>query len=268
MADSISALTGAVANQNTTTAAKRSTTSELGKNDFLNLLVTQLKYQDPLQPTDDKEFIAQMAQFSSLEQMQNLNTSFTATKAFSLIGKQFQATITKDDGTNEVVTGVAEKVKLQSGKAYVVSNGKEIPIEQVTEVSESSTKSQSIVDLMGLIGKNVTGTLFDTEGDSIPLDGSVSGLETQNGVNFAILNGVTPKEFEAVIPNGLSTTQADYLKDNIGKVVKINIKNSLGQTVTTEATVKSADAIDNKVIATFDGIGVSVNYINVINQSK
>jgi flagellar basal-body rod modification protein FlgD len=49
---------------------------KLDKNAFLNLLVTQLQNQDPLNPVEDKEFIAQMAQFSSLEQLQQLNQKF------------------------------------------------------------------------------------------------------------------------------------------------------------------------------------------------
>lgn len=68
--------------------------SGVGKDDFLKLLVTQLRFQDPMNPMEDKEFIAQMAQFNSLEEMQNLNRNLSAqnefaqlTQASSLIGK-------------------------------------------------------------------------------------------------------------------------------------------------------------------------------------
>ena len=62
------------------TQQKSEKSNNLDKDAFLNLLVTQLKNQDPLSPMEDKEFIAQMAQFSSLEQMQNLNDGLKSTK--------------------------------------------------------------------------------------------------------------------------------------------------------------------------------------------
>jgi flagellar basal-body rod modification protein FlgD len=73
----------------------------LGKNDFLNLLVTQLQHQDPLNPAESTEFTAQLAQFSSLEQLSNINdnlksmelfqTSVTNSQAVSYIGREITA---------------------------------------------------------------------------------------------------------------------------------------------------------------------------------
>ena len=79
-----------------------SQTSAMGKEDFLNLLITQLQNQDPLNPTDSTEFTAQLAQFSSLEQLGNVNqklmelnnfqASINNSQAVSLIGKTITAT--------------------------------------------------------------------------------------------------------------------------------------------------------------------------------
>lgn len=61
-----------------TETEKAKNNQTLGKDDFLKILITQLTHQDPMEPLNDKESIAQMAQFSSLEQMQNLNATLTS----------------------------------------------------------------------------------------------------------------------------------------------------------------------------------------------
>lgn len=87
---------------------------ELGKDDFLKLLITQLQHQDPTAPMDDKEFIAQMAQFSSLEQMTNLSQEFARISgmmnrgnALDLLGKEVEVVSGSQRiyGTVEAVSG-------------------------------------------------------------------------------------------------------------------------------------------------------------------
>ncbi len=87
--------------------------TDLGKDDFLKILLTQLSHQDPTQPLEDKEFIAQMAQFSTLEQITNLSTEMTRiaqhfqkNEAISLLGKIVEIV----SGEN-VVKGKVEKIK-------------------------------------------------------------------------------------------------------------------------------------------------------------
>ena len=86
---------------------------DLGKDDFLKLLITQLSNQDPTSPMENTEFIAQMAQFSSLEQMTNMNREFAkmnsmlvSSQAVGTIGKTVDITLgdTKTTGVVEAVT--------------------------------------------------------------------------------------------------------------------------------------------------------------------
>ncbi|MGE5584715.1 MAG: flagellar hook capping FlgD N-terminal domain-containing protein [Bacillota bacterium] len=118
-------------------ASQESSRTELGKDAFLKLLLTELRYQDAFKPVDDKEMIAQMAQFSTLEQMQNLSVAMEglakmqhATQAAALIGKKVTATV--DD---EVITGTVSGVKFKDGVAYLVVEGKEVLVTDVTEIS-------------------------------------------------------------------------------------------------------------------------------------
>jgi flagellar basal-body rod modification protein FlgD len=95
--------------------ASRTVKSELGKDDFLKLLVTQMRYQDPLKPMEDKEFVAQLAQFSSLEQMMNVGQATNLNWGVSLLGKSVQAA----DANGNPVTGIAKSIRLVDGRPVV-----------------------------------------------------------------------------------------------------------------------------------------------------
>ncbi len=88
----------------------RTANNELGKDAFLQLLVTQLSNQNPLEPTSDTEFISQMANFSSLEQMQNLNGSMQTMTASSLIGQRVCSGIVADAEGNRTHMDVCGQV--------------------------------------------------------------------------------------------------------------------------------------------------------------
>ena len=80
---------------------------QLGKSDFLAMLVAQMKYQDPLNPTDNTQMIAQMAQFSQLEQSLDQTSATTQLQAISMLGRTVNATATDGSTISGVVKSVA-----------------------------------------------------------------------------------------------------------------------------------------------------------------
>ncbi|MGL4562464.1 MAG: flagellar hook capping FlgD N-terminal domain-containing protein [Brevinema sp.] len=114
--------------------------NSLGEADFLKLLVTQLKTQDPTKPMDDKAFIGQMAQFTSLKQMSSVAENITRftkefdfTKSISLVGKDVSWT----DPIGNIQTGSVESVVLKDGISQLKVNGQSVSLKDVTEVKES-----------------------------------------------------------------------------------------------------------------------------------
>lgn len=113
---------------NDTESTKKKNDASVNKEQFLQLLVAQMQYQDPLEPTDNTQYVSQLATFSELEQMQNMAKSTDLARATSLVGKM--VTINKTDTTTGVTkefTGTVEKVVQKSGgRSVYVSIGDEL----------------------------------------------------------------------------------------------------------------------------------------------
>ena len=114
---------------------------ELDKDAFFKLLITQLQNQDPLKPMEDKEFIAQMAQFSSLEQMNNMNQNLKqmidvqkVNQNSSLIGKTVEREFVEDDETN-LIKGEVEKISFEDGKTFAHLNNENNDIINVDNIT-------------------------------------------------------------------------------------------------------------------------------------
>lgn len=249
-------------------------TGELGKSDFLNLLVTQLRYQDPLNPTTDKEFIGQMAQFSALEQMQGLNGSFTATKAFNLIGKNVTASIVdKTTKESKQISGDVTEVKIAEGKTYLVVDGQDINVDDVKNVTEGVRSSGSgISNYTNLIGYQVNGLAYDSEnGSMIKIGGIVKSIQKGLYEDYAILDKVNVEIAELV--SETKSTDPDYMKNKLkdamenGKEIDFYIVDrNTGKKVPITAKIESLDFTGGEVSAIVNGLHVPVE--GVTNISK
>ncbi len=146
--------------------------SSLDKDAFLKILVTQLKYQDPLAPTKDNEFIGQMAQFSALEQAQNSNKTVKINSANSMVNSLVKASYRAEDSTEtQELIGLVEKVTIKNNDVYLTLDVKgekvDVKFDDVSEVTELENSVEQIYMMnqsmrsntaFSLIGKIVKGT--------------------------------------------------------------------------------------------------------------
>lgn len=100
-------------------ANKSGSTDGMDKDAFLQLLVAQMKYQDPLEPTSNTEYISQYAQFSQVEQIQNMAGTMELQRASSLVGQEVYIKTTSSSGDTRYVQGRVDYVVYENGKAYL-----------------------------------------------------------------------------------------------------------------------------------------------------
>jgi flagellar basal-body rod modification protein FlgD len=242
-------------------------TGELGKDQFITLLVTQLQHQDPLNPVEDKEFVSQMAQFTSLEQMQNLNSSFSANKAFSLLGKYVNATV-EENNTETEISGYVENVRIRKGISYVVVNGTEISIDDISEVQNSTTNSTDLSQYSEMIGKNITGKLYDSEEkNEIEVTGDIKSIYKDSSGEYAVLDNVEAEISDLGTAIELSNINYidDYLNNNLGTEMNLEITDDFGNDIPVKATLSNyVITNDEKIIGLLNDIKISMKDIDKI----
>lgn len=197
---------------------KRTGNSILGKDDFLKILITQLQHQDPTNPVEDKEFIAQMAQFSTLEQMQNMTKAMedllesqlqTQLMAYtSFIGQEVkwhEITDKLDEKGKPMINegqGVIVEIKFKNGMPlFILDDGKEITVGNISSIlkknSEKPVVENPLVEASKLIGKTVK---YQNENDDL-VQGIIEAVTTNNQtIEYILDNQVRLKkeQFEIV----------------------------------------------------------------------
>lgn len=132
---------GVITNQSTPASEQIKAAAEkaggaLDKDAFLQLLVAQMKYQDPLQPTSNTEYISQLATFSELEEMQNVSASMDMSRANALVGQYVFMNVTDSNGKTTYPEGQVDYVVYQGGKIYLSVNEQLYNIDDLDTVAD------------------------------------------------------------------------------------------------------------------------------------
>lgn len=121
-------------NSYSATSKGKTSGSDLDKEAFLNLLVTQMQYQDPLNPSDNTEYMSQLAQYSSLEAQINMSDTLEKGNALNLVGKYVIMNTTDSSGSKAMISGMVEYATVKDGDVYVSINNTYYPAEDLDSV--------------------------------------------------------------------------------------------------------------------------------------
>ncbi|MBO6133077.1 MAG: flagellar hook capping protein [Lachnospiraceae bacterium] len=207
---------------NEETVSKKKSNDTVDKEQFLQLLVAQMKYQDPLEPTDNTQYVSQLAQFSELEQMQNVAKTSEMTRANSLVGEL--VTISKTDATTGAVTEETGKVDyvLQQGKNIMLSvNDNLFSLDDLDQVWDAN-----YADATALANE------WKTSFDSLPAVNDITAQNVNTAAEFV------QKLYDTY--NDMTVYQKTFLPSDIDTSIKeyIDMLAKYGYQVTTEGLQK------------------------------
>lgn len=214
--------------------------STLDKNAFMLLLVTQFKYQDPLNPMDDKEFVAQMAQFSSLEQLMNLNTSMTSLT--DATNNQQMINATSYIGKEVTVTGNSiGKVTDTANNTTSITKFRYAPSADVVSGTLTVRDGDNNVVYTEDVAAKAAGTTYEFDWSGLTSSGTVApdGVYT---VNLSLLNAdgeavLSDQVVDAKVTGVVNSDGTVYLGLDGGQLMALsNVRQVTEATSTTTST--------------------------------
>lgn len=168
--------------------------NNISVNDFLTLMVAQLKNQDFMNPVDDTQYVTQLAQFATMQQMQDMATYMKTNYVMSLVGKNVTAAKFSVSGELQKEVGAVQKVSLVDNEYTIYVNGTKFTLEQIMEIngaasaSGSGDKNPGVSDpakveyMQSLMGKEVTVRQRDEQGEpTSKYTGVVERYSTEDG---------------------------------------------------------------------------------------
>ena len=208
----------------TSTSSTAKTTKILGKDDFMKLLLAQLKNQNPLNPMDGTDFAAQLAQFSSLEQLTNLNTQLETqglnqmtlgyAQSVNMIGKEVAIqnanTITVDGSTADISYQLAKDAKTVTISIYDQSGNL---VQTIDDTAKTKGINKTVWNCSGVDKGNYTFAVSaaDASGNSVTADtlssGTVTAVHFKNNAITLTVNGQ-----ELALSDVVSVTQSENTK--------------------------------------------------------
>ncbi len=244
----------------TTDKTKKSSNNELGKDAFLELLVTQMKYQDPLNPNTDTEYIAQLATFSQLEQLQNLGSTTSNSQAFGLVGKTVMLKTENSTGNTTYVTGRVDYVTMSGSSTQLSVNGKLYSSDQLdTVLSDSYVTEQNLPKVpsdtkLSYDAKNPKDLSFTVDlgsedtvatqvavaiGESVIDSSKIKLVGNKVTIDKSAFNGLINGNYKLVI--GFNDSNLTTVKDKVTLVVaNSDVKATTGTTNTDTSKDKTA----------------------------
>ena len=263
-ADSLLLSNSSSTSSTSSSSSSSSSSNELGKDAFIQLLVTQMKYQDPLNPMDNQEMLAQLAQFTALEQMMNVAQASQKQLANGMVGKYVEYLYTDSaTGATSYQTGKVDYVKITGDTPVLGIGDIEVSLDDVQQVIDSDN-IQTTTSAVDIIGKTVQTTITETSASgekvSSVIEGEVLSIKMVDGkANVVIGTGssqvVTPYDnVQSIIEN----------KGVTGREVTATITNSSGKEETITGVVEYVKVTSDETLLYVNGQFINFNDVETV----